>query len=399
MSADDSFVYRRLDSIAQVAGGLALGRSVSEREGVEVPYLRVANVQDGYIDTTEVKSVRVLPGEIERYRVREGDLLLTEGGDLDKLGRGAVWDGHIPLCLHQNHLFRVRSNRDLILPEYLSLYVSSQWGKRYFLGVAKQTTNLATISSSQLKSMPILCPDLVVQRQMLRVVDSVTEAEFAANAAIAKLRTLRAAAWDSFELGQSVWPLRKLTDVGHLPSGQVDPTIAPYRDQQLLAPDHIEPGVGRIIGRVTAGEQGAISGKYVVGPGDVVMSKIRPALRKVAVADFVGTCSADMYPLRASSDILSGYLGAALLGARFSRFAESVSGRTGIPKLNRDDLSGYSFHVPPVEVQQRIVGLIDDLAVKESLEAARRDKITALKDALVGDLLSGQGFPLLGAQP
>ncbi|WP_430479025.1 restriction endonuclease subunit S [Streptomyces sp. P11-1] len=191
MSADASFVSRRLDSIAQVTGGLALGRSVLEREGVEVPYLRVANVQDGYIDTTEVKSVRLPPGEIERYRVRKGDLLLTEGGDLDKLGRGAVWDGRIPVCLHQNHLFRVRSNRDVMLPEYLSLYVSSQWGKRYFLGAAKQTTNLATISSSQLKSMPIPCPELRVQKKILRILDSVTQSERAAEAAIAKMQSVQ----------------------------------------------------------------------------------------------------------------------------------------------------------------------------------------------------------------
>ncbi|MFI0763286.1 restriction endonuclease subunit S, partial [Streptomyces anulatus] len=86
-----------------------------------------------------------------------------------------------------------------------------------------------------------------------------------------------------------------------------------------------------------------------------------------------------------------------VLGARFSRFSESVSGRTGIPKLNRNDLSGYFLHVPPPEVQQGIVDLIDDLTVKEGLEVVRRDKMTALKDALVGELLSGEAFSLLDA--
>ncbi|RPK93939.1 restriction endonuclease subunit S [Streptomyces sp. ADI98-10] len=191
MSAEGAVAYRRLDSVAEVAGGLALGRSVSEREGVEVPYLRVANVQDGYIDTAEMKTVRVLPGEIERYRVRKGDLLLTEGGDLDKLGRGAVWDNRIPLCLHQNHLFRVRSNRDVMLPEYLSAYVSSSLGKQYFLSVAKQTTNLATINSSQLKSMPIPCPSIDAQRGVVATLESISEMEVAIETAITKLRAVR----------------------------------------------------------------------------------------------------------------------------------------------------------------------------------------------------------------
>ncbi|MFE2510709.1 hypothetical protein ACFXC9_20005 [Streptomyces naganishii] len=98
----------RLESIATVAAGVTLGSEPVGEGTVELPYLRVANVLDGRIDTADLKRVRILRSQYERFALRKGDLLLTEGGDLDKLGRGAVWDGRIDQCLHQNHVFRVR---------------------------------------------------------------------------------------------------------------------------------------------------------------------------------------------------------------------------------------------------------------------------------------------------
>lgn len=175
-----------------------------------------------------------------------------------------------------------------------------------------------------------------------------------------------------------------------LPSGQVDPRGMPYREQVLLAPDHVESRTGRVIGKETAEFQGAVSGKYVVQPDDVVLSKIRPALRKVALADFVGTCSADMYPLRVTSEVLPKFLWVTLLSEEFSRFAESVSGRTGIPKLNRKDLALYSMCVPPLNDQQRIVETLDAWDLKVANDEHELQKLRVLKQGLADDLLSGR---------
>ncbi len=161
--------YVPLGDVAKVASGVTLGREVPSGVSVELPYLRVANVQDGAIDCRELKKVRILPGEVERYRLRKGDLLLTEGGDFDKLGRGAVWDGRVDPCLHQNHVFRVRCGR-FMNPHFLALFMASSVGRRYFLGIAQQTTNLASINSSQLKGMPVPCPGVHQQQKIVEVV-------------------------------------------------------------------------------------------------------------------------------------------------------------------------------------------------------------------------------------
>lgn len=164
---------QKLKDVASVQMGLAKGKA-NLRNPVCLPYLRVANVQDGLIDLADVKKIEVSADEVERYRLHCGDVLLTEGGDPDKLGRGSIWLGQIDPCLHQNHIFAVRTNRRKLDPRFLSTLVGSSYGRRYFLGCAKQTTNLASINSAQLRQMPIPVPPLPEQErtcEVLRLAD------------------------------------------------------------------------------------------------------------------------------------------------------------------------------------------------------------------------------------
>lgn len=152
---------------ATIQGGIATGKSYdAETPTVELPYLRVANVQDGYVDLSTIKTVEVAVSEIERYRLREGDVLMNEGGDNDKLGRGTVWKGEITDCLHQNHVFAIRPNHYL-LPQWLSMFTRSNTARAYFYLYSKQSTNLASISSSSVMSCPLPLPPVQEQRQVL----------------------------------------------------------------------------------------------------------------------------------------------------------------------------------------------------------------------------------------
>lgn len=184
------WLTHRLGSVATVAAGVTLGSEPVGDGVVELPYLRVANVLDGRIDTTEVKTVRILRSQYERYALRAGDLLLTEGGDLDKLGRGAVWDGRLDPCLHQNHVFRVRCGDDLS-PDFLALYTSSSAGRAYFQSVGKQTTNLASINSTQVKAMPVPVPPLAEQERLLGPVRAIRARNEALGRQIEKLRVVQ----------------------------------------------------------------------------------------------------------------------------------------------------------------------------------------------------------------
>ena len=146
-----------LKRLAEVRGGVTKGRKLNNVETLELPSLRVANVQDDHVDITDIATIEILVDELERYSLKAGDLLMNEGGDNDKLGRGAVWNGEIEPCLHQNHVFAVRPY-DKTLSDWLALVTSSSYAKFYFFSKAKQTTNLASISATNIKLLPIVLP-------------------------------------------------------------------------------------------------------------------------------------------------------------------------------------------------------------------------------------------------
>jgi type I restriction enzyme, S subunit len=162
--------FRQLGEISDIASGVTKGQNFNGRPTVVMPYLRVANVQDGYLDLGEIKTIEALASEAQSLILQRGDILMTEGGDFDKLGRGALWNGEIENCIHQNHIFRVRANRDYILPNYFAIFLLMPYAKNYFLKCSKQTSNLATINMTQLKELPVPFPPLALQEKFARIV-------------------------------------------------------------------------------------------------------------------------------------------------------------------------------------------------------------------------------------
>ena len=98
----------RLGVALEITGGVTLGRKLTGADLVELPYLRVANVQRGHVILDSIKTVEIRKSELPRYQLLKDDLLVTEGGDWDKVGRTAIWRSEIEICLHQNHIFRMR---------------------------------------------------------------------------------------------------------------------------------------------------------------------------------------------------------------------------------------------------------------------------------------------------
>ena len=157
-----------LSSIARLQTGIAKGKKYpASVKTVELPYLRVANVQDGHLNLAEMKTIVIPEGEKDRYLLRNGDVVICEGGDFDKVGRGAIWREQVTDCLHQNHVFSLRADSSAVLPEFLALQLASPYGKRYFLGCAKKTSNLASINSTQVKAFPFQVPPLKEQRAFM----------------------------------------------------------------------------------------------------------------------------------------------------------------------------------------------------------------------------------------
>jgi type I restriction enzyme S subunit len=166
----DGWCWTTMDAIASIAGGVTKG----QKRGVEVarrqvPYLRVANVQRGYLDLEEIKTIEATDAEIAELRLQVGDVLFNEGGDRDKLGRGWVWQGEIEECIHQNHVFRARLQPG-IDPKFISHHGNS-FGREWFLRAGKQSVNLASINLTVLKQFPVPLPPAIEQAEIIAEVE------------------------------------------------------------------------------------------------------------------------------------------------------------------------------------------------------------------------------------
>ena len=165
---------KRLRVMGTLQTGITLGKRYETPDLVTRPYLRVANVQDGYLALDDIAEIELPAKETRRYELRPNDVLLTEGGDFDKLGRGYLWSGQIPLALHQNHIFVVRPNQQVLSSKFLTVLLTSSYGRAYFTATSKQSTNLASTNSKKLASFPIPIPSLTEQCAIAAFLDRET---------------------------------------------------------------------------------------------------------------------------------------------------------------------------------------------------------------------------------
>lgn len=191
------------------------------------------------------------------------------------------------------------------------------------------------------------------------------------------------------------WEVKKFSHCSTIRSGQVDPRKLPYREYTLIAPNHIESGTGRILSAETAAEQGADSGKYQCAAGEVIYSKIRPALAKACLVPHDETiCSADMYPISGVNGLSNKFLFWNLLSQWFTSLTILESDRVAMPKINREKLAEVSLPVPPIDEQGRICDFMEKQTMKlDTLVAKAQSAITLLKErrtALISAAVTGK---------
>ncbi|ATN36421.1 hypothetical protein ACO34A_21775 [Rhizobium sp. ACO-34A] len=165
----EGWAWAMLGELGEIVGGATVDAKRKPVDPVVVPYLRVANVQRGHLDLTQVKDITVERPVARKLRLEPGDILLNEGGDRDKIGRGWIWDGSIPNMIHQNHVFRVRLVDGGLDPFFVSHH-ANEMGRAFFVEQGKQTTNLASISLSKISRLPVPVPPPQEVRAIMRLV-------------------------------------------------------------------------------------------------------------------------------------------------------------------------------------------------------------------------------------
>ena len=162
----------KIGRFIKIRSGITLGKTYPQgTELIEMPYLRVANVKAEGFALEDVAKIKVTPEEAEKYALKSGELLMTEGGDRDKLGRGTIWHEEISPCLHQNHVFAVTCDENWLLTEYLAYLTASPVGREYFDLTAKKTTNLASTNSNTIMQFKAPIPPVSEQREIVELLN------------------------------------------------------------------------------------------------------------------------------------------------------------------------------------------------------------------------------------
>jgi len=312
----------------------------------------------------------------QKLAFKKGDVIFGRRRAYQRKLAVAEFDG---IC--SAHAMVVRAKPKMILPEFLPFFLQSDMFMERAIEISVGSLS-PTINWKTLREQVFPLPPIDEQKSIAEILWAADEALEQFSNASEKLQQTR----ETYLRGLSSigaakkGKVTKLCKCFEIVSGQVDPKEEPYRSMPLVAPNHIEQNTGRLICIETAKDQSAISGKYLFQSGDVVYSKIRPNLRKAFIAEFDGLCSADMYALRPLPDrIMTRFLLSILLGEHFTSFALTRCVRTGIPKLNRQELSEYELPLPTIEDQKRISSHLEAIDAEEQNLIRHRDEVRELK--------------------
>src|SRR5690554_3297065 len=243
----EDWEVKRLRDVAQIRSGIAKNAGASIADPISVHYLRVANVQDGYLDLSEMSQITISRSDLSRFAVVPGDVLMNEGGDRDKLGRGAIWNGQLQPCIHQNHVFVVRCNQSVI-PEYITLWSAGAEARKYFLIAGNQSTNLASINKTALGGLPVVLPPKPEQQAIATALSDMDALLEELDRLIAKKRDIKQAAMQQLLTGETrlpgfegEWDAVKFSALATLGNARIDPSRSEGSDF-CIELEHINQG-------------------------------------------------------------------------------------------------------------------------------------------------------------
>ncbi len=393
---------RHLWTVAEIRSGIAKNANAAVPNPVSVHYLRVANVQDGFLDLSEMNRLTISRDDVKRYAVLPGDMLMNEGGDLDKLGRGALWRGEFTPCVHQNHVFVVRCGSDM-QPSYLSAWTGSTPARRYFLLAGRQTTNLASINKTSLGRLPIALP--ISRAEQIAISEALSDADALIESLeqlLAKKPQIKQGAMQELLTGKrrlpgfkGPWVDKALGALADIRSGGTPSTSQPRfwdGDVPWCTPTDITALAGRKYLTATArrisAEGLASSSAEVIPAGSVVMTS-RATIGECAINRVPMTTNQGFknFVARDGTDAEFLYY---LLQTQTQRFIALCAGSTFL-EIGKTQLLPFEVRVPAQREEQTAIGtLLSDLDTELEAVEAQVTKARHLKQGMMQALLTGR---------
>lgn len=334
------------------------------------------------------------------FEVGGKDLFLLKEGDFI-LQVTFAWEGALAIVSPAEDgmygsirypTFRVDEGR--CLPKFLLHYFKTDRGLQQLVSICPGSAGRnRVLSIKRIPEVFVPLPPLAEQRRIVARIDELAaklqEARDLRRQAEEETRALVLSALHShFVVESENWVSMPMEEAIEICDKQVNPTLPQYSRLPHISGENMESETCRLLPWRTAEADGVKSNNYLFSPGTILYSKIRPYLRKAAFVDFQGICSAEVYPIRVSSPKLDPhFVKWALVAEPFTNYANRLSGRTRMPKLNRKQLFGFAFTHPPISEQHRIVAYLDDLQEQTNVLKAAQSAVSAELDALMPSVL------------
>lgn len=372
-----------LVDLAEIRSGIAKNSNAAITNPVFVHYLRVANVQDGFLDLTEMSQLQVSRHDIKRYAVLPGDMLMNEGGDLDKLGRGALWSGEFSPCVHQNHVFVVRCGSSL-LPAYLKAWTGSTAARKYFLLAGRQTTNLASINKTSLGLLPVPLPSSRTEQEAIAEALSDADALIESlDQLIAKKRQIKQGAMQELLTGKrrlpgfsGEWALKRLGEIANIKTGA--------RNNQEKVEDGAYPFFVRssTVERINSFSHDC---EAILIPGEGGIGSIfHYVFGKFDVHQRV-------YAITRFSSETSGKFVYFYMATKFGAHAMENSVKATVDSLRLPTFLDFEITMPPTfDEQAAIAAVLSDMDTELAALESRLAKARLIKQGMMQELLTGR---------
>lgn len=323
--------------------------------------MRTKNVQMAGLDQSDL--IAVPSGFVRRKEqsLLEGDILISSANSWDLVGKAS----YVPKLAYEatagGFISIVRAKESVVDSRYLYHWVACPATQHKIRHCGRQTTNISNLDVDRFRDLEIPLPPLPEQKRIAAILDKADAIRRKRQQAIQLADDfLRAVFLDMFgDVIEGAENVVRFSDVAVLDAPMVDPRVDEYIDLIHIGPDRIEKKIGKLLPALTAREEGLISKKFLFDDRYVLYSKIRPYLRKCAVAEGVGLCSADMYPVRPVEGVATKeFLWMLLLSDFFTAYTESLPARANIPKLNREELGAFTLSLPDYSQQLKFSSIV-----------------------------------------
>ncbi len=372
----------RLGDVCDILNGFAFKSSEYQKSGIRI--LRITNVQNGYIEDNEPKYYSIeQQSKIQKYLLKENDLLISLTGNVGRVG--LLKRKMLPAALNQRvACLRVKKGKDVSINYIFNILNTKYFEKQCEInskGIAQKN-----LSTEWLKKYLINIPNIAEQIEISNKLDKLQKIIDKRKKQIEEsdefVKSQFFEMFGDFKINNKKWNIVNLLEVASIDTNMTK-DFKKYAELPHIGIDNIEKNTGNLINYTSVKESNLTSGKYLFDERHIIYSKIRPNLNKVATPDFKGLCSADSYPILTNEKCRKEFLAFVLRSEYFLSYILSYSSRTNIPKVNKEQLGGFNFPLPPIELQDQFADFIKQIDKHRVMIQKALKETEELKESLM----------------